>query len=269
VRLSANDAFIRGGAVDVDFSELHWNEGCDFPPASDVLCTAADGCNRIDHNVTTADRGIIDVNRDNSVAELSRVYLTDNTAGSAILIGGAASVPSNLILRDSVVARNNLAHVVHVRPGVIPQGDGITVAEGITVTGNNLSNNLSARVFNVPETAAFTLRNAIIDQPSRLLKLPFVGHVLQRVMTTASYSSAVTPTNDYFIAAPIFAGTVDDRYLQSPNSPGVDAAPAAGGLDIEGTPRDQDVPDVSNGPGPRDLGAFETASVLLFGNGFE
>jgi hypothetical protein len=57
-------------------------------------------------------------------------------------------------------------------------------------------------------------------------------------------------------------------------SPGVDFAPAAGSVDLDGHPRDVDLVEVPNAFGPRDIGAYErqfgcAGADTIFCNGFD
>jgi hypothetical protein len=75
---------------------------------------------------------------------------------------------------------------------------------------------------------------------------------------------------------PDFVDAENGDYHQQVTSPGIDFAPAAGGVDLEFQPRTVDLPDVPNNAGPLDLGPYEHALDLgcagndtIYCNGFD
>jgi hypothetical protein len=56
------------------------------------------------------------------------------------------------------------------------------------------------------------------------------------------------------VGTPDFVDPANDYHL-APGSPGIDFAPAAGGVDLDNRTRDIDIPRLPNLFGPRDIGA--------------
>jgi predicted outer membrane repeat protein len=76
---------------------------------------------------------------------------------------------------------------------------------------------------------------------------------------------------------PSFVDVANRDYHLRPYSPGLDVAPAVGNSppDLDGAPRDVDLPQIVNNQGPRDIGAYERLSIppcsapdAVFCNGF-
>jgi len=59
------------------------------------------------------------------------------------------------------------------------------------------------------------------------------------------------------VGTPDFVDLAQGDYHLAPGSLGIDFAPAAGGVDLDGRTRDIDIPTLPNLFGPRDLGAYE------------
>src|SRR5699024_362983 len=116
----------------------------------------------------------------------------------------------------------------------------------------------------------FQVTNSIIDQPQGLVYLsngPVETTHFRRVL--AHNRSGAAAGDDILIGQPDY---LDAFGRLKPDSPGVDSAPAAGGTDCDGTPRDVDTATLPNWLGPRDLGAFESQAAtldVLFADGFE
>jgi hypothetical protein len=76
---------------------------------------------------------------------------------------------------------------------------------------------------------------------------------------------------------PEFVDATNGDYHLVRTLPGVDMAPALGGLDLDGNSRDVDLPDIPNGWGTMDVGAYEiqdrtnacAAADTVFCDGFE
>jgi hypothetical protein len=98
-----------------------------------------------------------------------------------------------------------------------------------------------------------------------------VRYVLSNDVATLPASTGVVQ------GTPLFADVASGDYHLQKNSPGLDFAPPVAGddRDLDGLPRDQDLPSVPNQYGVRDLGAYERqlrycgASDTVFCDGFE
>ena len=163
-----------------------------------------------------------------------------------------------------MISDNTLTDSVFCAPAGAA-GEGAVDLFGLTISGNTFPT--TGPIFdtgNVP----FILRNSIVDEPERTLGAG-ADQTFDRVMVNTP--AAVLPEG-VFRGVPIF-NYIGGAAVQTEASPGVDAAICdVGAVDGDGNPRNVDLPEVNNGPGPCDLGAFETpasAGSLVFRDGFE
>lgn len=190
-----------------------------------------------------------------ALREIGDTFLTD-----AIL--------TNCLLVDNTLTQELMA-----------QTDGTNAAaklDSCTIAGNTIG---APYVFLAP--GYLFLRNSIIDQP---------GHATADPAITDGYSAAYLLTNDRSTlpnansieqGEPSFVDAANGNYHLLPTSLGVDFAPVDSSFyvttaDLDRNPRVVDLPDVFNGYGPMDLGAYEIqrvfacgASDTIFCDGFE
>jgi len=147
---------------------------------------------------------------------------------------------------------------------------------GSTFSSCTFANNTfpgGAHVFEFLNGASGTLNDDIIAEPGHLSVQSSgplaASHVLSNDISTLPASTNVVAGD------PLFVASYD--YHLSYKSPAVDFAPAIGGNDLDGAPRDVDLSQVINRFGPADLGAYETqfafacdpSNDAVFCNGFE
>ncbi|HMM56099.1 MAG TPA: hypothetical protein PKD77_00720 [Rudaea sp.] len=167
------------------------------------------------------------------------------------------AILTNCLLADDVLTRE-----------LIAQTDGTNAAaklDSCTIAGNTIG---APYVFLAP--GYLFLRNSIIDQP---------GHATADPAITDSYNAAYLLTNDrstlpnaYSIeqGEPSFVDAANGNYHLLPTSLGVDFAPVDSSFyvttaDLDRNPRIVDLPNVFNGYGPMDLGAYEVQRVFACG----
>ena len=252
---SAIDA--RGPDALVEFN----GSSCSFPAEADIACNA--NCGVIARNRAPSSP-VIDVTNGARV-DLHRVRLINNEGYSLLSTNFATTpgaAPASITTTNSVaignVLRDNIVEAL--RGSVVDIWDS-------TITEN--AGGFQVSLVGVNPTL-LQLTNTIVDQPQTLLDL--VGFRatanLQRVLARNERGAEDVPRT-MLIGQPTFANSSAEL---NPRSLGVDFAPAGGGVDIDGRPRDVDTLGVPNTHGPRDLGAYEvqTPSIdHLFRSGFE
>jgi hypothetical protein len=238
------------------------NDICEFPPAAAITCPSDLPCIRIAYNGASTSQPLVLARGDASIS-LNRVLFDHNRATSLLStnLGTAASV-ANITMTQSLVLYNTLRDNLFeaLNGGIVDIWDS-------TVAGNGGGFGVSL-VGSDP--TLFQVTNSIIDQPQGLVYLsngPVETTHFRRVL--AHNRSGAAAGDDILIGQPDY---LDAFGRLKPDSPGVDYAPAAGGTDFDGKPRDVDTANLPNWLGPRDLGAFESQAAtldVLFADGFE
>jgi hypothetical protein len=218
------------------------------------------------------------------------------TAGSTIL----AQTAAGLISRRLTMRNNHGAHVIRTfgpygssaygsivncliadntltAEMIRIDDDGLSPAEGTTFDGCTIVNNGNEGAPVIYSAHALTLTNDIIDELS-INTLNYVGpggglnvsHVLATDISTLPAAAGIDQGEPLYVNAANF-----DYHLQ-PTSTGIDFAPANGGTDLDGNPRDVNLSGVPGNPTPRDIGAYERqnrfqcgTSNSIFCNGYE
>jgi len=224
------------------------------------VCTAF-GCNRIGSNVAATPSyptGPVIYLAGELIASRLRI---EYNVGSYVLEthGASTNLHTCLVTSNSVLA--------------LLRADGGT---GSTFSSCTFANNTfpgGAHVFEFLNGASGTLNDDIIAEPGHLSVQSSgplaASHVLSNDISTLPASTNVVAGD------PLFVASYD--YHLSYKSPAVDFAPAIGGNDLDGAPRDVDLSQVINRFGPADLGAYETqfafacdpSNDAVFCNGFE
>ena len=251
--------------VDGPLAALDFNaSACTFPSAADITCPPPHTfgqCNILAGNSALGKPLIAAV--DGAHVGIHRVLIAGNSADSLLSASRAGmSTASNITVTTSVVAGN-------IANGNLFESldSGILVIADSTVFQNGGSFTSS---FAGTEATLLGATNTIIDQVQPLLALQGdpasarMMHVLAR-----NDEGTKDGQHDILVGKPAY---VDGLGRLEPTSPGVDYAPATGGLDFDGHARDVDLPEMPDARGPRDIGAFEVqAPVLdrLFADGFE
>jgi hypothetical protein len=239
-----------------------------------VACAAGTPCNEISENSALDGNenpigAIITLNVYGSF-DAERLKMLGN-AGTQMITANTTSGSVTYHLGDCLIADNHSAHeLIH------------TVASyyAAVVTNCTLANNTIDDGYVFFANGIFTLTNSIIDQPG-VSSLDYVtgdnclgdcrdvhyvlsnnvstlppgdGTILQGYALFVDSSNTDVNQRDYHQRAFSQDGGITA-------SLGIDFAPSAGGLDLDGNPRDQDVPGVGNIYNPRDLGAYEERPI--------
>ncbi|HEY6942144.1 MAG TPA: right-handed parallel beta-helix repeat-containing protein [Dokdonella sp.] len=236
---------------------------CEFPDAANVACPVVDeahGCNRIVGNgrpgnplVSAFTGARIDVHR---------TLFAYNTASSILSTNlGAATSSASITLTDSVVTRNT------VRDNLFESlRDGIVDIWDTTVFAN--AGPFQTSVVGI-DPGLLQITNSILDQPQALAGIEGDASTTHFTNVLARNSAGTSTGDRVIVDAPVYW---DDLGRLDPDSPGVDSAPAGGGFDFAGNPRDIDTLDRVDVLGPRDIGAFElqlTEIGRIFADSFD
>ena len=121
---------------------------------------------------------------------------------------------------------------------------------------------------------SLSLTNSIIDEPGTLtLSTPdTIDLTADNLVTNDGTTLPAKPS--IVLGEPQYVDLANHDYHLMPTSLGVDFAPAAGGVDLDGRARDIDLPVKPDFLGPRDLGAYEVqpscgVNDTIFCNGFD
>ena len=234
---------------------------CLFPPEADIACAAPrelGQCNTIVANAAAGQPLV--VAREGARINLQRVLIAGNSAASLLSsLQGSNEVASTIALRNAVVA-GNIAE-----PRLIEAVNDSSVEVTDTTIRANQGN---FATFAAGGAYSLAVTDSIVDQPQPLMSSSSDPSALRMTRVLARNRDGMPDGGDHdiLLGTPIYLDA--DGHL-APGSPGVDHAPAGGGLDFDGHPRDVDLPDVPNVQGVRDLGAFETPEPPLFSDGFE
>ena len=245
------------------------SENCVVPQPSPISCPMPMGpgmCNAIAGNPGTQaqDQPLIAA-VDGASILMRRVLLTNNTAANLLSTnrGASDSSTSSITLTDSLVSGNTLHDDLFesVRGGVIDIWD--------STVKSNIGQFQTSFIGVVPGLLQMT--NSILDQEQGLVGLAGSdGSTTHFTHVLARNRNGAPQGGDILLGQPSY---LDGGIGQlQPTSLGVDYAPAGGGTDFEGRPRDVDTLGMPNQHGPRDLGAFESQVVVfdrIFANGFE
>lgn len=180
-----------------------------------------------------------------------RVSVSGNRGGAAVrqlTDGGGEVYLVNCLLADNTLSGPLIDAYT---PGTLDIYSSLEL-DNCTLVGSTLG---SGPVIH-DQVGVTTLTDSIIDQPGHVtLALDgfadSVSYLLSNDTSTLPTQSGVVQGEPTFVDA-----AMSDYHLHA-SSLGVDFAPAAGGIDLDGLPRDTDLSSVPNVYGPRDLGAYE------------
>jgi len=248
--------------------------GVETPPAlGAVPCAASTPCNELrgnqakDSNGQPTSGAAIVVGSAGSI-EAERFSLRENGAATLLRLTGTYEYYVPPVLRNCLIADNHTQHeLISVQDG---RGFGIN---GCTIVGNAIDNGYVMYV-----NGSLTLVNSIIDQTGYSV-LDYVGEIANRSINYVIANETFTLPGAQHTQGntPVYVDAANGNYHLTANSPGVDYAPAQGGSDLDGKPRDIDLAAVANLYGPRDIGAYELQSApagcstadTIFCNGFQ
>ncbi|HET7065827.1 MAG TPA: hypothetical protein VFI49_16265 [Rudaea sp.] len=241
-----------------------------------VACAAGATCNTISGNVAedssnqpTAGSAILA--QTNADLQANRFVMRDNHGAHAIRSFGPDPNTGLARISNCLIADNTLtAEMIRIEDD--GNGEGGTTIDGCTIVNNG---NQGAPV--IYSAHALTLTRSIIDELS-INTLNYVGpggglnvsNVLATDISTLPSAAGIDQGQPLYVDAAHF-----DYHLQ-PTSTGIDFAPANGGQDLDGNPRDVNLSGVPGNPTPRDIGAYERqnrfqcgTSDSIFCNGYE
>ncbi|MGA8277645.1 MAG: hypothetical protein WB784_05560, partial [Rhodanobacteraceae bacterium] len=240
------------------------------PPAAlgAVACANGVPCNEMARNVaaqsdaTPTDGATILVDNTGTLFA-NKLVLRNNRGGRAIRLIGETdsdhfSRPggslSNCLLVDNQLSaeliRDEAAH-----------------SNAFAIDGCTFATNTIGAGSVIHSEDALSVTNALIDQPGDEA-LEYSGSAMllfARYVLSTDLSSLPSDPTIQLVGDPQFVDTTNGDYHLQPTSPAVDYAGGVGGFDLEGHPRDVDLPATPNGFGPRDLGPYEIQLDTVLG----
>lgn len=180
--------------------------------------------------------------RGNSGAHAVRTFDTPAEFDNCLAVDGAYSAP--------VFQFENQGQIVG--------GPGTETLRNCTIANNSIG---SGAV--IASAYGFTLHDSIVAEPG-IATLDYTANAgdLDVKYVVSNSISTLPGGNDVMVGVPTFVDAANGDYHLQPNSLGTDYAPAAGGVDLDGLPRDIDLPSIANTYGPRDIGAYEKQNLF-------
>lgn len=235
-----------------------------FPPSA-ARCSDPRACSRM------VDNALDDTTPPN--LRFTHLLLVSNAAAMDVRsmsfhgnrVGGIAwAAGGSLSLGDSVVGANDASMALFDSAGSL-------VLDGMTIADNRMLP--SAPVIRTGGSL-LDFRDSIVHQPGIVV---LTGAPAQRSLSYLGVHDASGLPGDggpYILEPPLFSDPQERDWRLRSDSPLVDVAPARGGTDRDGRPRDIDTIDLPDVAGPRDLGAFESPHAMsgveyLFEDAFE
>jgi hypothetical protein len=230
---------------------------CDIESLGATHCAAGVPCNEISDNVTQDGTG-------------------NPTPGAVVLLGTSAE-----FYADRIAMHGNVAQNMFKALGNNDFGDLLELSNCLT-GGNQFARELiylenddnpvtidqctfapdiinSTHMIRFDNSGGNSLRltNSIVDEPGTLTVYATGGmDVVADYVLTNDGTTLPSPPS-VIVGTPDFVDLANGDYHLAPGSLGIDFAPAAGGVDLDGRTRDIDIPTRPNVFGPRDLGAYE------------
>lgn len=188
---------------------------------------------------------------DGSDLAMRRVEISGNEGGPAIR--GAS--PLSISLKTLLLADNlTQSSVLHGGSADLP-----FEIRDLTIAGNDVG---GASVVELSGSGEF--RDSILYQPGKTSMQHSGGTLDARYIVTSERASIDGGSTPYVLEAdPLFVDPAQGNYRLRLSSPALDFAPADADnpFDLDGMPRDVDLPGIVNFNGPRDAGAYELARV--------
>jgi len=256
-------------------ARVELNEGS--PPSGSVPCAADVPCNEISRNIAQ------DSNGQPTLGSTVLVNTSGRFDANALALHGNVAnflfhdigdndfdpvEPPGVFLHNCLTGGNNIARELIKMDG----DDNRLVLDQCTLAPDIIDSQYAIR-FDNTDGNILTISDTIIDEPGTLslynpgIEAVFVDYVL------TNDDSTLPSQVDVVLGEPVYVDLANGDYHQSATSLGVDFAPAAGGTDLDGNPRDIDLA-APNFFGPRDLGAYEAQQTCshvdtIYCNGFE
>lgn len=239
-----------------------------------VACTNMAACNTIDGNETTdPTQGSIILIQDSGYLEANRFSMRGNRADHLIRVVGD-DVRTELY--NGLMAGNDIRHeLLHY------SGDN----DFIVIDSCTFARDLIGTTHVIHAESALRLSATIIDEPGTLA-LDYSGSSADLTTNYVLSNDTTTLRADgigLMQGEPLFVDAVYGDYHLQQTSLGVDFAPTSNGTyvgnstDLDGQPRNIDLPGIGNGYGKQDIGAYELQNLFrecgaadsLFCDGFE
>lgn len=264
-----DNAAPEGSAMEaVDGAGIFFNDlsFCTGIPTSARRCTQGMECNKIDGNVSIDSESNptlgATIHLDNEGGlRATRFLMRDNVGGYAIRSSDNPLTISECLLVANDVSRQLLR----------------TDSTGMYINNCTLASNVIHSTNSIYSEAFLHLSNSIIDQPGNNA-LGYAGNPsdLQVSYVLSSDVTTLPVTESVVSGQPTYVNSSLGDYHLTLHSLGVDFAEAITGddRDLDNHPHDQDLSEVANLFGVRDLGAYERqrscgANDTIFCNGFE
>lgn len=243
--------------------QLNGTAGCmGFPPSAQY-CAAGVDCNLLADNTAINDAGSPTLGAtvyisDGSYLGGDRFAMLRNEGGYALLDGRWSRV-SNCLLAENDLTRNLVSSK-------------FLEMDSCTLVANTIQSTDTLHV-----EGPLTLSNTIIDQPGNLA-LAYSGDAgdLHVEYVLSSDVSTLPAIEGVALGQPSYINAAAHDFHLSLNSLGLDFAPPIVGddRDLDNLPHDQDLPNVGNLYGVRDLGAYErqlgcAVGDTIFCDGFQ
>ena len=235
-----------------------WDPNCRQTalPAGVVACTS-ESCNSIDHNVTqngagqpTAGAAIL--LQTNTRASFDRIRVTGNTGDHALrLAGGGGETETTYADLSNALLAGNIARDELI---LAEAGTNLDVMNA-TLTGNQSPSGVVIRA-----NGELTVGDTIFAQgPASSVLYGGNAANLHLDYILSMEVASLASGNHVVQGDPSFIDVAHGDFRLMPNSLAVDVAPPVVGddRDLDGKPHDQDIPDVPDQDGDRDLGAYE------------
>ncbi|HEY6985386.1 MAG TPA: hypothetical protein VH375_04840 [Rhodanobacteraceae bacterium] len=242
--------------------QLNPEDSCDFESLGAVRCDAGVPCNEMSGNVTQTSNGdptngAVAVIGTTSELIADRTVMQTNIAESLIkTIGNNDGGILTLRLSNCLTGENQFSReMIHL------QNDDNLIQIDQCTFAPDIINSTHVIKFDNSGGNSLSLTNSIVDEPGTLtLSTPDTIDLTVHYVLT---NDASTLPNDgtVVVGEPEYVDGANFDYHLLPASPGVDFAPAAGGVDLDGRPRDIDLVVKPNLFGPRDLGAYEVQDI--------
>ena len=258
---------------------LNQSDPCGPEPAEAlgaVPCAQGVACSEMARNVaaqsdaTPTDGATILVDN-TGVLYAEKLVLRNNSGGRAIRLIGETNPDSfsqpGGSLSNCLLVDNELTAEL-IRDEAFHQ-------EPLTIDACAFANNAIGTQAVMHNEDALSMTNALIYQPGKLT-LEYSGsrQVTGRYVLASDVSTLPGDVTIQTLDDPRFADAASGNYHLQTTSPAVDYAGGVGGFDLEGNPRDVDLPQAPNAFGPRDLGPYErqlacAGADTIFCDGFE
>ena len=269
-----------GSIVDSgSFADINPDGSCDNEGLGAVHCSVTGTCNQMSRNIAQDSNGqptdgatvLIGTS---STLNLRRMEMHGNTGGYFILaIGdndsGFGLFPRTRLL-NCLTGANAFNHEL-----IRIEGDDNDIGITQCTFAPDIINSTHVIHFDNSGGNSLVLAESVVDEPGTLtLSSPGIALTARDIL---AYDASTLPSApDIVQGEPAYVDLANGNYRLAPTSPGVDFSAAGGGTDIDGHPRDVDLPQTPNFLGPRDLGAYETQRTFacsvadtIYCNGFE